>query len=82
MPKLEMEFLGIVEQYGEKDMGIAAAMIVAVNEINGAPDPKLFGDCQPDIALHLKDHQGDVTTAAKIALVPLVKEENNITGRR
>jgi hypothetical protein len=109
MPKLEMEFLGIVEQCeqlhlyddpqrvdlppthvlqmtdGEKDCGIAAAMIVAVNgsnlpfisstfracmlslynvifyyhltippEINAAPDPKLFGDCQPNITLHLK----------------------------
>jgi hypothetical protein len=53
---------------GEADYGVMATAMVAAREINAFPDRSLFGDCQPNITVQLRDHSLDTEIATQILI--------------
>jgi hypothetical protein len=67
--KMKMNFLVIGKGGNEENSGRMASIVLAAREINerdffDAEMDALFGDCEPDITVHLRDHEKNVNLAA------------------
>jgi ABC-type branched-subunit amino acid transport system substrate-binding protein len=66
---------------GEAEYGVMATAMVAAREINASPDRSLFGDCQPNITIQLRDHEVSTNTATQV-LIDTFGEECGSTASK